>query len=371
MNRLWTLFLITGLLVFGLPGSAQDVNSVAERKLEFGTCIATGPFTLEGENSPDSSIYLDKIKELFTWGVTENCLKMGYLRPSEDVYNFDAADAMVAWCEANNIRLKGHCLVWGTEDDVPEWIDDYLIMQRDDILKEHIQTVVEHFKGRIDVWDVVNEPVHVDGWEEALNWETVDLCEKALIWAHEANPDAELYINDYNLLASEIERRDFVNLINELVDRRAPITGIGVQGHMGSRLPSIDILEAAMADLKEPGLPINITEFDMRPPDNPDEPFTADEVEYATWWDYQAVAYGRMYAFFDRYPAIKRVFMWGFTDSHHWRPGAGILDENYEMKPAGEVMVPILKGEVDPGDIDDEVVVPVEPDDDSVHNYEY
>jgi len=63
--------------------------------------------------------------------------------------------------------------------------------------------------------------------------------------------------------------------------------------------------------------------------------------------------------------------MWGFTDSHHWRPGAGILDENYEMKPAGEVMVPILKGEVDPGDIDDEVVVPVEPDDDSVHNYEY
>jgi len=360
MFRKWTLFLAAGLLIIAMPGSAQMWESVASRDIEYGTCIATGPFAAESENNPDSITYRNKIRELFSWGVTENCLKMGYLRPSEDVYNFETADNILDWCEGNKIHLKGHALVWGTRNHVPEWIDDYLIMQRDDILKEHIQTVVEHFAGRITVWDVVNEPVHVDGWEEALQWETVDLCEKALIWAHEADPDAELYINDYNLLGSAIDRRNFVNLINELVDRNAPIDGIGVQGHFGPRLPSIEELERAMLDLTEPGLPIDITEFDMRPPENPDQPYTVEDVEYDTWWDYQAEAYRMMFEFFDQQPAINRVFMWGFTDRHHWRTGAGILDENYDLKPAGEIIVPILLGEIDAGDTGDEEIEPIE-----------
>jgi len=332
------IFLSIACIVSG----QESVPDEQVHQVVYGTAIAAGPFASWNVEDPVSVLYREHLHRLFTWGVTENCLKMGHIRPDYDTWRFTEADNISSWFDDNGLELKGHALVWGWQHHVPDWIGDYPVDERPAILRDHVQTVVTYFTGRINVWDVVNEPVHVTGWEDALGWETIDLCEKAFRWAHEANPLAELYINDYNILISGRDRAQYVELITELLERDVPIHGIGVQAHMGSTLPSAAIIESALDELAALGLPIDITEFDMMPPQDPWSPYIGGGAEYESWFEYQAWAYRTAYETFSSHPSVKRVFMWGFTDAYHWRPGAGILDGYTVMKPAGDALLDLL-----------------------------
>lgn len=321
-----------------------------EGDVEFGTAVNARYFRSEDESgflrSDDgcdgfAEKYQNTLKDTFTWGVTENCLKLRNLRSPELVhrneFNFQPGENILKWFERNNMTLKGHCLVWGNSEwnHVPEWIKNLPSERaKEKALEEHVRTVVRHFKGRINVWDVVNEPVHAKEWENTLNCSTVDLCFNALKWAHDESPECELYINDFDLIVNDYDRRTFIKLIDKLQDLKAPITGIGVQAHFVHKLPPTDTIEFALNELAQLGLPIDITEFDIFPPNNPNRKCRIDGVRYSSWFEYQAKAYRDAFKCFTAHKSVKRVFMWGFTDKSHWQYGAGIFDDEINPKPA-------------------------------------
>ena len=167
----------------------------------------------------------------------ENALKWGSIHPRVDGYEFGPADRYVAFGEKHKMFIVGHCLVWHSQ--TPRWVfqnDKGKPLTREallDRMHEHIRTVVGRYKGRIGGWDVVNEALNEDGTMRQSPWFQIigeDLSVKAFQFAHEADPQAELYYNDYSL-ENEAKRKGAVELIRKLKAAGAPITGIGLQGH--------------------------------------------------------------------------------------------------------------------------------------------
>jgi endo-1,4-beta-xylanase len=168
----------------------------------------------------------------------ENALKWQSIHPSPDTYNFDQADQYVAFGEKHKMFIVGHCLVWHSQ--TPRWVFEDAQgkpLTRDALLErmhDHIKTVVGRYKGRINGWDVVNEALNEDGTMRQSPWYRIigdDFIVKAFQFAHEADPNAQLYYNDYSL-ENEAKRKGAVELMRKLKAAGVPITGIGLQGHV-------------------------------------------------------------------------------------------------------------------------------------------
>src|SRR5579872_2925504 len=173
----------------------------------------------------------------------ENVLKWGIVHPRVDGYNFDPGDRYVAFGEKHKMFIVGHCLVWHSQ--TPRWVFEDAEgkpLTREALLErmhDHIRTVVGRYKGRIGGWDVVNEALNEDGTMRQSPWYRIigeDYLLKAFQFAHEADPQAELYYNDYSL-ENEAKRKGAVELIRRLQAAKAPITGIGLQGHVRLNRP--------------------------------------------------------------------------------------------------------------------------------------
>jgi endo-1,4-beta-xylanase len=270
----------------------------------------------------------------------ENALKWESIHPRLDGYNFDPADHYVAFGEKNKMFIIGHCLVWHSQ--VPRWVfqdDKGAPLTRDAVLQrmhDHIQTVVGRYKGRIGGWDVVNEALNEDGTLRKSPWLTIigdDFIAKAFQFAHEADPKAELYYNDYSL-ENEAKRKGAFELIKKLKAQAVPITAIGLQGHDKMDWPTAaqqaDTIEA-FASL---GIKVNITELDVdvlprtAPGNSADvsatsaggagsNPYAAglpDAVQQAL-----AQRYAELFKIFVKYRAsITRITFWGVTDGDSW-----------------------------------------------------
>jgi endo-1,4-beta-xylanase len=236
--------------------------------------------------------------------------------------------------------IIGHCLVWHSQ--VPRWVfqdDKGAPLSRDALLQrmhDHIQAVVGRYKGRIAGWDVVNEALNEDGTLRKSPWLNIigdDYIAKAFQFAHEADPRAELYYNDYSL-ENEAKRKGAVELIKKLKDQSVPITAIGLQGHDKMDWPTArqqaDTIEAFAAL----GIKVNITELDVdvlprtAPGNSADvsatstggagsNPYTAglsDAVQQAL-----AQRYAELFNIFVKYRAsITRITFWGVTDGDSW-----------------------------------------------------
>ena len=284
----------------------------------------------------------------------ENALKWESIHPRLDGYNFDPADHYVAFGEKNKMFIIGHCLVWHSQ--VPRWVfqdDKGAPLTRDALLQrmhDHIQTVVGRYKGRIGGWDVVNEALNEDGTLRKSPWLTIigdDFIAKAFQFAHEADPKAELYYNDYSL-ENEAKRKGAVELIKKLKAQAVPITAIGLQGHDKMDWPTTaqqaDTIEA-FASL---GIKVNITELDVdvlprnAPGNSADvsatstggagsNPYAAglpDAVQQAL-----AQRYAELFKIFVKYRAsITRITFWGVTDGDSWLNGFPIRGRtNYPL----------------------------------------
>ncbi|HEX5446984.1 MAG TPA: endo-1,4-beta-xylanase, partial [Pirellulales bacterium] len=183
---------------------------------------------------------LDLVKQNFDVVTPENCMKPGPVHPSEDVWNFERADALVQWCVDNHIAIHGHTLVWHSQTN--NWFfsdgDKATVTER---MKNHISTLVGRYQGKIRGWDVVNEAISDGGndqtgqtenlrnspWKRALGPDFISLAFK---FAHEADPEADLYYNDYNIEAGPKHASSMV-LLRRLINEGVPIRGVGIQGH--------------------------------------------------------------------------------------------------------------------------------------------
>jgi GH35 family endo-1,4-beta-xylanase len=197
------------------------------------------------------------VKEHFNIVTPENCMKPGPVHPSEDAWRFERPDALVKWCTDNKIAVHGHTLVWHAQTN--PWFfsdgDKAAITKR---LNAHISTLVGRYKGRIRGWDVVNEAINDGGssqtaqtenlrnspWLRALGPEYLTLAFKL---AHEADPDAKLYYNDYGIEAGPKHASSMV-LLKRLIKDGAPIYGVGIQGHWSSTGVPYAALDKAIAD---------------------------------------------------------------------------------------------------------------------------
>ncbi len=302
------------------------------------------------------------LKKHFNSIVAENCMKSEEIQPREGEFNFELADKFVEFGEANDMFIIGHCLVWHSQlakwfpyDDQGNYVTPEVLKQR---MKDHITTVVTRYKGRVHGWDVVNEAIVENGsyrkspFYEILGEEFIPL---AFQYAHEADPDAELYLNDYGMNVPG--RRDtYVKIIKDLQSRGLRIDAIGMQGHMGMDYPDFAQFEESLNAFAGTGVKVMITEWDMSAlPTVNRGANVADTEAYNAMMnpypdglpeDVSAKWNERMKTFMDLFvkhsDVITRVTAWGVSDDDSWKnnwPMRGrveyplLFDRNLEMKP--------------------------------------
>jgi endo-1,4-beta-xylanase len=293
--------------------------------------------------------YNQIITHHFSSVTPENVMKMGLLVGTEDLYSWISADTLVDFAEDINASIHGHVLVW--HNQLPEWINQYSGSADDwnELLKNHIQTVVGHYAGRIKNWDVLNEAVLDDGsgYRNTVWYDNIgsDYIGNAFKWAHEADPEAKLYYNDYSLSANS-PKLDFVlDMINSLKADGVPIDGIGFQMHIQDDWPSLEQMQGAIEKVENLDLELRITELDVSiNPQNIHKQFTAELAEK------QKQRYYDVVNLFLQSPKLTGITLWGLSDADSWIPyffnrndWPLLFDTNREVKPAAEGFLQALK----------------------------
>jgi GH35 family endo-1,4-beta-xylanase len=212
------------------------------------------------------------VKESFNIVTPENCMKPALVHPDENTWRFERPDALVKWCADNNIAVHGHTLVWHAQTNA--WFfrdaDKETVTRR---LRDHISTLVGRYKGRIGSWDVVNEAISDGGSAETVQTENLrnsswlrtmgpEFLTLAFKFAHEADPDASLYYNDYGIEAGP-KHASSMALLKRLIKDGAPIPGVGIQGHWTTAGVPYAALDKAIADYASLGLKVCISELDV------------------------------------------------------------------------------------------------------------
>lgn len=317
------------------PTHLRDL--AAQRGFFIGTAVNTGAFA-SGETT-----YRDVLRREFNVLVGENMMKFSELRPSPEGFNWAHADALVDFAEANGMRLRGHTLVW--HQQLPQWVTSgtWSEQQAAELLEEHIKTVVGRYRGRIWAWDVINEAIEDTGgyradsfWQRRLG---PDYIAMAFRWAHEADPDAVLYYNDYEAEGVNPKSDAIYELLRDLRQTGVPIHGAGWQMHLGEGWRVTAEHHHNAARLRELGLELSVTEMDVRlstPPLPAQLQSQAESYREATELALETCA---------------ALLTWGFTDRYSWipgfRPGFGAalpFDADYQPKPAYRAMQQVLAG---------------------------
>lgn len=236
------------------------------------TGVSVNQWEVEGDQAADWPI----ITKNFNWVVAENCMKCEVVHPKEGVYDFTLADQFVNKAKAAGLKVLGHCLIWHSQcapwfhyDDEGNLVSAEVLKQR---MREHIYTVVSHFKGRVDAWDVVNEAFEDDGTpRKSLFYQILgtDYIPLAFQYAHEADPSIQLYYNDYSMnKAQKVE--GVANFFRPLIQQGLPVTAIGMQGHMvleGNNL--VKEYDHAIKTIASVGVPTFFSEVDLTVLPNP------------------------------------------------------------------------------------------------------
>ncbi|MEC0368820.1 endo-1,4-beta-xylanase [Paenibacillus chibensis] len=281
----------------------------------------------------------------------ENEMKFISVHPQEEVYTFEAADELARFARTNGMAMRGHTLVW--HNQTPDWlfedrqgqpVDQAELLKR---LRSHIQTVVGRYKQDIYAWDVVNEVIADEGGEllRPSRWLDIagpDFIGKAFEYAHEADPEAVLFYNDYNE-SDPLKRDKIYALVKSLLERGVPIHGIGLQAHWNLYDPVLDDIRAAIEKYASLGLQLQLTELDMSVFRFEDrrEGLTAPEPGML---ERQAERYEAVFKLLREYrDVISSVTFWGAADDYTWLDGFPVpgrknwpflFDERHRPKPA-------------------------------------
>lgn len=265
----------------------------------------------------------------FNMLVAENEMKWDALEPSRNSFSYGSADNLVRFAQNHDMRLRGHCLAWHSQ--LPTWVSsdgkkndkNWSREEALAILKNHIEKVVKHYKGKVAEWDVVNECLDDDQsvvrsnpegytlrknsvWTQAVGEDFID---SAFVWAHRADPDAVLYLNDYGVeFSNKAKTAAFYNLAMRLKKKGIPIDGVGLQCHFSiGDLDSVK-LDNTIRRFAEAGLQCIITELDMGIPSNTTKNKEAQARDYRVITD---IVLNN-----DNCPDM---VIWGLKDNNSWR----------------------------------------------------
>jgi endo-1,4-beta-xylanase len=313
-----------------------------------------------------SDAELANIKANYNIITPENCMKPQPIHPSEDAYNWTTSDALVQRCLDSNIKIWGHTLVWHAQ--TANWffqpgVDGQPVTRELAIarLKNHIMTVVGRYKGRVIGWDVVNEAIADRGTGETENlrdssWYKLigpDVLTLAFKWAHEADPNAQLYYNDYNIDQGAVQNTgkhaSSMLLLKRLIKEGAPINGVGIQGHWHLDTNIADV-EKAISNYESLGLKVCISELDVTATGTNTGAFptrSGSGTVSAEAFQQQAQVYAKLFDVFKRHSnSISRVTFWGISDRRSWRSNQRplVFDAQLQPKPAFQAILDIGVG---------------------------
>jgi endo-1,4-beta-xylanase len=272
------------------------------------------------------------IRSQFNSITPENAMKVGPIHPEENRFNWAPADEIVAFAQANNIKMRGHTLVW--HNQLPPWI---FVDQKGDTvskevllnrLKTHITALVTRYKGKIYAWDVVNEAISdkKDEFYRKSVWFKIcgeEFIAKAFQYAHEADPDALLFYNDYNEISS-VKRKKIIKLVTDLKAASVPIHGIGLQGHWAVNEPARSQLDSTLAEFAATGFNLQITELDISVYPKEHQRRDRKASDYDTSFSeikekQQLEVYKMCFEMFRKYKnAITSVTFWNISDRNSW-----------------------------------------------------
>lgn len=347
------------------PGSARTLRAAAEGRFLIGVGLS--------DSIPAQPQDWPLLLSQFNCVTPENSLKPDPVQRVEGRFQFSRPDAFVDFATSNHLQVVGHCLVWAKDDRTPAWFyrdgtniaGAGLLLAR---MKQHIDTVVGRYRGRIAMWDVVNEALddgtnylRTSGWSQACGEEFIV---RAFEFAHAADPRALLIYNDYNNELPD-KRAKLLRLVRSLRERNVPLHAIGLQGHYEiDRVPFAD-LEATLVAMRAMGLKVVVSELDI------------DVIPRGRWWaddgkhreelaklnpyadgcppdilQRQAEQYGQLFRLFRQYAdVIARVSFWNLHDGQSWLNGFPwrrvnhplLFDRAGQPKPAFDAVLAALQ----------------------------
>lgn len=309
----------------------------------------------------DEPDYASTLAQQFSQLEPENQMKFQIVHPragsDTSAYDFAPADRLVTFANQHDMLVRGHCLVW--HQQIAEWVKSGISTKNydshvlNDILQNHISTVMQHFAGKVWAWDVVNEAFNDDGSLRSTIWydspgigfsgKGTAYIEQAFRWARAADPTAKLFYNDYDAEAVNSKSDAIYAMAKDFQTRGVPLDGIGFQAHLKLAFNRPETLKSFAANLKrfsDLGLEIHITELDVA--------LDADDPSNLAA---QGELYSKVTEICLQNPACRVLQTWGFTDKYSWIPSyskgkqgwALPYDANYKPKPAYHGMLKALQ----------------------------
>lgn len=336
-----------------LKGNLKNVEVEVQQishEFHFGCII----FDLvnHGKVPQDEKLFKERFKQLFNFAVFP-FYWAGY-EAKEGETKEEIIKEVVAWCAENGITTKGHPLAWTYTAGTTPWLAEYSVEETKQLQLSRIEQIVISFKNQIDIWDVLNEAIHTVNWEVAMkenkagqdnryvgqNYMSdkpgfIDSCFQQ---AHKANPNAQLILNEFDIVYNENSRQRFYDLLKTLVEMDTPVTGIGIQAHepfKGRVYFSPEQIWETFETYSDFNLPLHITE--LIPVSNGDSIMGG----YTTgiWTEQAQAEFAEMiFTLSFGYPLVQSVNWWGFSDRNIWQPKGGLVDENLNPKPVYETL---------------------------------
>jgi len=295
----------------------------------FGCAISNSAF--DGSMSGDDLIqYKEKFVANFNAAVTENAVKWENMERVRGKVNYSLVDAILDWTTKNNIPLRGHNVFWGSGYIQP-WIKELDNQELKRTLQNRAETLASRYKGRFAEYDLNNEMLHGNYYEDRLGPEITKWMAQ---WMHNGDPDANLFLNDYDI-SNGIKLNEYMAQIRNLLNQGVPIAGIGVQGHQHGETFDRYELNRVLDSLSIFNLPIRITEFNI--PGQTSKYVGNSSLKMTKGEEAQsATELVDFYRICFAHPAVKGIILWGFWEKANWIPASSLYRTDWSATPKAE-----------------------------------
>jgi endo-1,4-beta-xylanase len=372
--KLSTFFVVLASVVFGLELTSSSGQTLRESTQ--GSRILIGAAVRPSQLS--EALYASTLAREFNMVEPEDALKWEVVHPQRNEFDFSQADQILEFATKYDMKIRGHTLVWHRQN--PRWLTEgnYTSTELAHILEVHIKTVVGHYRGKIFAWDVVNEAfdeLHPGAlrstiWrdqpgialggkgsassveprasrnrvgaelESRSSKQPYSYIEQCFRWAHEADPQAQLFYNDAEAETINAKSDAVFSMVRDFRRRGVPIDGVGLQMHIPNLYADVASISANIKRLTGLGVQVHITEMDVALPLDPDGNARAEDLVR------QADIYRDIAVACLSHPGCTAIQTWGFTDKYSWIgshtkhiQGAALLfDQNYRAKPAHKAL---------------------------------
>ena len=319
-----------GVLIIKAKAGDNVVVEQLRHDFWFGCAISNG-FVDGSMSENDVHQYNEKFLKNFNSAVTENAVKWGSMERQKGEVNYAVVDGILNWTEKNHIPLRAHNLFWGISKFVQPWIKEMDDNELRQTLQNRAETITKRYKGRFAEYDLNNEMIHGNYYEDRLGPEITKLMAQ---WAHNGDPDAKLFLNDYDITTGN-KLGDYMAHIRKLLGQKVPFAGIGVQGHLHTDTFDRNQLKNALDSLAIFKLPIRITEFNM--PGQRSKYYTEkiltmtpqeEELKAKELVDFYKICFA--------HPAVEGILMWGFWEGANWIPVSSLYKRDWSPTPAAQ-----------------------------------